>query len=250
MDRLNEFLMGLSLETRNATWYGFVVLYAILISLFVALYSSRKGKRRRECCAAALTALATTVVVIVLAYGIDWLTDSAIYVTGNIYFLPGVLACAMTLKNRLKWDFRSALDLVVVAFTLARSIHVLGCAFSGCCQGYPVSWGIYSAVSKTTVVPVSEIESLCLFTAWFFLNRYYRRFHFDAHGIAAAYGLIAIGAINYVADIFTVGFEKIVYMTSLDGLVPFIAMVTGLILLYIFEKNPAETNSVFHPARD
>lgn len=233
--------MSLSPDTRSTIWYGFIVIFAAFFAFFLAYYSGKKGMDLKKCCISTIIVLTTYIIVLTAGFIIDSLTNSFVFVSGNIYFLPGAFLCALTFKKYLKCSLMDALDHITVSFMIARSIHVIGCCFVGCCQGHPADWGIYSALSKTTVVPVNAIESICLLLTWFILDRHYRKSNYVARGMVAAYGYIAFGAINFVTDIFTVTFSKLFFMTSMDGIIPFITMCIGFIMLYILKKKNIKT---------
>lgn len=145
------------------------------------------------------------------------------------------------LNKTLKIPFISALDQTAIANVFARAVTITGCSFAGCCQGYTVSWGIYSALRKETAIPVRMIEQIFLLGLWLFLDRYYKKHGYNAEGICAAVAMILFGLINVVTDIFTVE-KKLFCMTSVEGIFAFITMCVGLIMLYIFDKKKLPRN--------
>lgn len=243
MEAVNAFLKALPLATRNAIWYSFIVLFFSTMAIATIVYERRRASLKTATISALLTVLSFCSVLVV-AYGIDLLTNHFIFLSGVTYCIPVILFSSYVLSKIMMRNLLETVDQVTLAYLVGRVVHITGCSLVGCCQGLPVSWGIYSAVSKTTVVPVQAIESVLILLAWIALNWYYCKNNNLTRGKVAALGLFTFGLINMVTDIFTVTFHKVFFMTSLEGIFGFVNMCTGLFLLYIIDKRQiSQTNS-------
>ena len=79
-----------------------------------------------------------------------------------IYLLPAKI---------LKIDFKKLWILLAVGAPLIQAIGHIGCIFTGCCCGYPASWGIYNEVKDyrgTYLFPNQLLESLVALAITFF----------------------------------------------------------------------------------
>lgn len=79
-----------------------------------------------------------------------------------IYWLPAKI---------LKVNFKKLSILLAVGAPLIQAIGHIGCIFTGCCSGYPASWGIYNEAKNINGVylfPNQLLESLVAFAITFF----------------------------------------------------------------------------------
>lgn len=244
MDILNSFLMSLSVSTRNAIWYAFIGVLVIVLSACLLYYCIKKGYSHQT--AVVNGTIVATVFIAVVLVGIlrDELTNGAIFLSGVVEFIPCLLCTSAAMTKYLRCKFGDAADCVALSILLGRAFQGIGCCLVGCCQGVFAEWGIYSAVSKTTVVPVQAFEMLGLLCLWILTHIYYTRNHYETDGKASAITLIGFGTINFVTDIFTVTFPKIISATSVEGVFAFLNVGVGLIMLYISEKRKTNQTCV------
>ena len=130
----------------------------ITIFVFNAFYGRRYGIQPGK-------ALAFTVVSYALIYawayilawvvnGFEWGHHNAIRV--YIWFPLVLLLTGRIFK--IKWD--AACEFITPSTCLVYGIARLGCNFTGCCYGIPVSWGIESVQAGHRVFPVQTCEAL------------------------------------------------------------------------------------------
>ena len=236
MTAINQLLISLSTATRKAIWYGSIALFFITMAVASGIYEKKKTGLCRLAFKNAVLTVISFCLMLSVAYGIEIISKRFIFLSGVIYCIPDVFFSAYVLHKSIQRDLLDCADQVMQAYLIGRVFNITGCSFVGCCQGVPVEWGIYSAVSNTTVVPVQAIESLCILIAWFLLNRYYRQNDYETGGKVAIIGLVVFGMINFTTDIFTVTFQKVVFMTSIEGIAAFLTMCIGLIMLYVLAQ--------------
>ena len=133
-----------------------------------------------------------------------------------------------------------AMDRVALSILIGRTLQGIGCCLVGCCQGEPAEWGIYSAVSKTTVVPVQVFEIIGLFTAWIMIHGQFCKKKYQTGGKSAAFVLIVFGLINFITDVFTVTFSPVFFASSMEGLFGLVNVCVGLVLLYVLDRHKKE----------
>ena len=233
---INQFLMSLSDEAR-ATIYDIsgVAMMAVFFAVIV-IFSYKGGNKLWKSLLGGVLALVAYYAVAFLAGLREDLTNSAFYTCGVIEFAPFVLCSAIPVSLILKCKWLDALDKTAPALMLGLAVQGIGCCLTGCCQGEAVSWGIYSGVYKTTVVPVQVVECIVLFVLWTIIYLYYRKKKYHAGGRVGALALICFGMVNVLTDAFTVTFPTLIFENSLVGVIAFATMCLGLIMLYLLDR--------------
>lgn len=75
----------------------------------------------------------------------------------GVLFYPLIdLLVALAFKE----SYRKLTDFLAPVAQICSGLSHLGCIFSGCCHGYPASWGIYSNHAETVCFPVQPIEAV------------------------------------------------------------------------------------------
>ena len=60
----------------------------------------------------------------------------------------------------LKEEWKTLCDLLAFGPIAVHGISHFGCIFAGCCQGYPVVWGVYNPLLNDYLFPIQPIEAL------------------------------------------------------------------------------------------
>lgn len=136
------------------------------------------------------------------------------------------LVIAAALAYMLKVPVLLSLDTLIPPFILGRGLAITGCIFTGCCQGYPVAWGIYSRASETTTFPtvILDIVFSCLIAGYLlYLNCKHK---YSGNGIAAAVGMATFGVLRLAIDILRDNGSVV----TIEGIFGLICGVAGLFL--------------------
>ena len=72
-----------------------------------------------------------------------------------VVILPFVL---LPITLLLKDDFWKVTDFIVPLLSIYHGIVCVGCIFTGCCHGYPSTWGLFSNQAGTICFPIQPIE--------------------------------------------------------------------------------------------
>lgn len=123
-----------------------------------------------------------------------------------------------------------SLDAAIPAFILGRGLAISGCIFEGCCHGYPVSWGIYSAAAETYTFPTVLLDiliSCCIVVYLIFLAK---KQQYSGNGVTAATGMILFGLLRILVDVLRDN-QKLAFMLTAEGFFGFIYVVSGYLLL-------------------
>lgn len=176
---------------------------------------------------------------------IEKLTHEYILLSGVTYFIPYIFCVSYLLTKYLKLSFWEVLDFSALSYLLGRGVNIIGCTVTGCCQGIPYEYGLYSAVLGVNVIPVQLYEAIAIIVMWLVMNKLYGKSRFLYAGRCSAIGLILFGGLNAFTDIFTYIQPKLIYMISVEGIAAFLTMCTGLIMLYVLDKKHiSQTNSI------
>jgi phosphatidylglycerol:prolipoprotein diacylglycerol transferase len=121
------------------------------------------------------------------------------------------------------------LDLVVPYAALGQAIGRLGCFLNGCCQGKPVSWGIYFPVHQASLHP-TQLYSAASLLLIFVLLKSLRKLNLHAGSLFFWYLILASG------ERFFVQFLRADYDPVWGGLGVFqiVNVVTILLALVIY----------------
>lgn len=139
-----------------------------------------------------------------------------------------------------------SLDVAIPAYILGRGLAITGCIFTGCCHGFPVSWGIYSAVAETCTFPTVILDiliSCCIVVYLIFLAK---KQQYSGNGVTAAEGIILFGLLRILIDILRDN-QKLVFMLTAEGFFGFIYVMSGYLLLRHINhsQKPKGCNAVF-----
>lgn len=240
MSWINQFLMGLSDQARATIYDISVTLMVAVFFAIIALLSIKSGNKWWKSLIGAALAVATYYIVTYLGGLRSTLTHSVFYSCGVIEFMGYAFCGAIPVSLLLKSKWLDAVDKTAPAMMLGLAVQGIGCCFTGCCQGEEVPWGIWSGVYDQTVIPVQVVECILLFSAWTAIFLYYRKKKYQANGKVAAFTLIAFGGINVITDAFTVTFPTLVFENSLVGVIAFLTMCVGLVMLYLLDKQQSK----------
>ena len=123
-----------------------------------------------------------------------------------------------------------ALEAAVPAFILGRGLAITGCIFYGCCHGYPVSWGIYSAVTETCVFPTVILDVAASCTIVLYMMLLAKKRGYSGDGAVAARGILLFGLLRVLIDLLRDNNKRFFLFTA-EGLFGIAYIVAGILLL-------------------
>lgn len=123
-----------------------------------------------------------------------------------------------------------SLDAAVPAYILGRGLAITGCIFFGCCRGYPVAWGIYSAVAETCVFPTVILDSVVSCCIVIYLVGLAKKQNHSGNGTVAAMGMLLFGLLRVLVDVLRDNHKRFLLLTA-EGLFGIAYIVAGYLLL-------------------
>ena len=100
----------------------------------------------------------------------------------------------------LKLDRNKMLSLLSFGPLLVHGISHFGCIFTGCCEGYPCSWGVYNPTHQDIRFPIQPIEALCAVAIVVFLIWRARKKNFEPDGYEYPLMLILFGSTRFLFE--------------------------------------------------
>lgn len=135
----------------------------------------------------------------------------------------------------LKIERKKMCDFLAPLVILSHAVGHIGCIFAGCCQGYPMSWGLYNIQTRTTHFPTQPLESLVAFAIlWYVLYRT-KKHNYEPDGLQYPIMLAWFGGTRFLLE-FLRDNEKIFLNISSLAIHAFFAFVVG-VGAYIVMKN-------------
>lgn len=226
-------------QAEELVYYLFHVLGFLLVFLFNIWY----GKKRRI---SALHSVITTLLVYsatyIWIYVLFWIESGFSSWGGNnivrgFIYVP-LLAYPVAKLLKIKWI--DMCDFIAPCVCLSQGISHIGCIFTGCCGGYPSSWGIYSSWQSCTVFPVQLFESataLAVFALLVYLNK---KQSYQTDGKSYPLMLILFGSTRFLWE-FARDNEKILLGCSSLAFHALFMAIVGATVLYCIHKTTIHT---------
>ena len=225
---LNDYIRALELSERQSFYRGFSTAMLLTVPLVLALlfWKRRTGLKNSLFILLIfyLSYCASTFVTPLLS---DWSNGMIPGKNLGIAFAVFVPLAALLLKL-CRVPVLEGLDLLIPVFVLGRGIGILGCLFTGCCHGAPVSWGIYSHHAETTVLPAPLFDTLlsAALSIGLWLNKKRKP------GEIAVCTIAGFGLLRYVIDVLRDN-EKAFSLFGTEGLFGIVYFLTGMIFRFL-----------------
>lgn len=227
---INQFLLQLPAETGN-TLYGLLGNLQYLAFVGMLLLASVKYR---------ISVKQKIIIWISFAAARLWagnliptlseLTNGIIpKINMGVVFAPFVLIVA-AIAYCFHVSVLLSLDVTIPPFILGRGLAITGCIFTGCCHGFPLSWGIYSSEAKTTTFPTVILDIVMSCCIAIYLAVLARKQRYSGNGRVAAMGMILFGLLRILIDILRDN-QKLFAMLTAEGLFGIVYLVAGCLLL-------------------
>lgn len=155
-------------------------------------------------------------------------------------YLPLVLLlCSKLFK--VKWG--TLCDIMAPGICAAQGVGSSACIFTGCCHGYPFTYGIYNPVYEMKLFPVQLCETgTSLLIALYLIMRAKER-HYESDGRTFPLMLILFGTARFMWEFFRNN-TKVLWKCSDVGLhALFMVIVGAAVLIFMMLKSKSQTNS-------
>jgi len=152
-------------------------------------------------------------------------------------FIPAVI---YLLCLALDMSFSTTMDFLAPCAALHHGIAHIFCIFSGCCYGYPSSFGIWNKLMNDYLFPVQLFESATSLLIFWFMVWYAKRKKYDVHGISYGQYLVLFGLTRTFWEFFRDNTE-VRWQISTFQYYSFAAFLLGVIWLgtaFYLRKHP------------
>lgn len=138
----------------------------------------------------------------------------------------------------LKIDRKRMCDFLAPLVILSHGVGHFGCIFEGCCQGYPMSWGLYNIDTGLNHFPIQPIEALGALAVVVYLLHRTKRLNYQPDGLQYPIMLMLFGSTRFVFEFFRDN-QKIFMGISSLAFHALFAFAIGVVA-YILVKRKAE----------
>lgn len=156
-------------------------------------------------------------------------------VRGLIY-IPLLL---ITISKIFKINYNTLLAFVAPLPCLVQGISHFGCAFAGCCHGFPNSWGIYNIYEEKVLFPIQFIEAIVALIIFAIIVIYNHKKGVN-NGLSFAIMLMLFGGTRFLLEFLRDNEKLILNISSLAFHALFMHIVG--IIMYIILKRKQITN--------
>ncbi len=175
--------------------------------------------------------------IIVIMKTVLWIQSGFTYFGINevavvFVFLPLI---ALVSSKILKLPFNKTAD--IAAFT-PLCIHIvarMGCIFTGCCYGYPCSWGIYNIRWQERHFPVQLLESALTLIIVLVLLLILRKHKYNSKGFLLPTVIITYGTVRFCTEFLHYG-GKVWNELSMMSFHSLLMIIVGSLLLFVMIK--------------
>lgn len=102
----------------------------------------------------------------------------------------------------MRIDRKKMCDFLAPCMILTQGVGHWGCIFGGCCQGYPMSWGLYNIDTGLTHFPIQPIEAIGALLIVAYLLYRTKKLNYKPDGLQYPIMLILFGSTRFVFEFF------------------------------------------------
>lgn len=106
----------------------------------------------------------------------------------------------LPVANLLKMERKKALSLLSFAPLLVHGVSHFGCIFTGCCNGYQCSWGIYNPAFGDYRFPIQPIEAFAAVAIVVYLFYRAKRKNYMPDGLEYPIMLVLFGSSRFLFE--------------------------------------------------
>lgn len=135
-----------------------------------------------------------------------------------------------------KLTWKQICDLLAPAACIVQSVSHWGCIFTGCCQGYPSSWGIYNPSTQQVCFPSQPLEALTSLAIILILMWREKKNNYKIDGLSMPIMLILFGGTRFIWEFFRDN-DKLWLGCSALAFHALFMCVAGIIMYIIVDKH-------------
>lgn len=197
---MNQLIVFVTERGWNSLLYNiFFALGFVAVFLFAAFFGKRYGLPRGK--AILFVALVYTLSVLWMFFQC-WVESGFTGWGGNniVRTFVWVPAAVWLVGRFMKVDWLRGCDFVAPCVPLIQAVSHWGCIFTGCCHGYPCSWGIYNPALDIKVFPSPPLEALTALAVVLLVCRYERKHAYAPNGLAYPLMLMLFGYSRFLLE--------------------------------------------------
>ena len=218
----------------SAIYLGSHLVAFFLQLLFLILYRKHYGFTAKR---AALIYLVTNSFVFLSIYVITWI-ELGFKGWGATHFIRIVMWMPLLLlpfAKLFKIEPGRFFDFFAPSYAISFPLGHIGCAFAGCCYGFPCDWGIYNPVLHELLFPVQFLECIFSLLIWLYLLYYARRHNYESKGRVLALFILLTGLGRVITELLRDS-ERLFLNISERCIWAFFAFVSGIVMLSVISR--------------
>ena len=232
---MNELIRLVADKGLTGTVYDtFFALGFVSVYMFVVLYGRKMGISVWK---STVTVLIVYPVVVFWMFIMFWIESGFKTWGGNnivrVFVYVPVVSYPVAKLLKISWkDINSPLALGPVS---VHAVSHFGCMFSGCCMGYPSTWGLYNITTEDIRFPSQPIEAILAWIIIFYLLARGKKRNYVADGREYPIMLVLFGSTRFLCE-FLRDNEKLWLGCSGLAFHALFMFVVGLIALIVINK--------------
>lgn len=220
----------------------FFALGFVSVFLFVVLYGKKMGIKIWKSIIIVLIVYPIAVLWMFLMF---WIESGFKSFGGNnivrVFVYIPLIAYPVAKLLKIRWrDICSVLAFGPVA---VHGVSHFGCMFSGCCMGYPFSWGLYNITTKDIRFPSQPIEAILAWGVIIYLLIRGKKRNYVADGREYPQMLILFGSTRFLCE-FLRDNKKIWFGCSGLAFHALFMCIVGTIALIIINRKNNKNSSI------
>lgn len=234
---ISDFLKYCYEQGWSNTIYDGIVIFAFVAQMvFLVFY---RKKYDISLCKSILTVLLVYPVAYFWMLVLTWIENGfqnwgANNIVRLYVYIP--LICIVAAKV-LKIPSRKMIDYLAPSMALQQVIGHSVCPFTGCCQGYACSWGIWNPTTDERLFPNQWLECLVALIIFLYLYRLARRENYAGTGKIYAIFLVSFGGTRFLLEFMRNNDKLLLGVSNLALHALFMVLVGTIWLMVLYEKD-------------
>lgn len=212
---------------------AFFVAGFVAVFLFIVWSGKYYGVDKTKAVLLVLIVYPTVVLWMFIQFWIETGTFGGNNIVRCFVYMP-LFAFPAAKLLELKW--KQACDLLAPAPCVVHAVSHWGCVFSGCCHGYPSSWGLYNVDIGYVCFPSQPLEALTALGIVYYLVWRAKKNNYKVDGLAMPSMLMMFGFTRFLWEFFRDNEKLWMGCSSLAFHALFMGVI-GLIMYIVIKKD-------------
>lgn len=143
---------------------------------------------------------------------------------------------ALLTQKMIGVPFGKFVDFIAPSIVLNKVVGHIACPFTGCCHGYPCSWGIWNPGTNTNLFPNQWLECVVSLGILLFLLRYAKKQQYRGTGAVYATMLCMYGPARFLMEFLRDNHKLVAGISNLAFHALFMAVVGTIWIFVLVEK--------------